>query len=1407
MAWAAVVLGLVLVVIIGQPYGVFAAGAAKARLTDAIAHHHRINLDSTNLDSQHHRVRRSEPGAVHVNVEFDAFDRHFDLLLQPTRLPFSPRLQATLITDHGPEPIDFKPSAFYRGVARGRSSDESDIRALIVDGVLDGSVWVDGETYYIEPAHRYNVTTHSHVVYKMSDVAPVPAGACGLTDDHDHGHGQGHGHGHGHGAGSMDGAAHPHEKLVYGQKDQGIPTSKYTHENMRVRRAGAGGDPLKNTCELALIADHRFFASSQGQSSAVTTANALVAYLEDVNRIYKFTDWDGVGTGIQLAVAQLTVYDSAVASGNPFPDSGSSDSSAFLDQLSAVDWSDFCLAHAFTTLDFDSGVLGLAYVGTICRDSANFGTSSFTGQTLRSRNTGITTITNFGSTSPRTQSMLVFAHELGHNFGSNHDDSCSSFCASNPCDGVSCTCSSGTISSPTGNFVMFPVSVDGSEASNFVFSPCSQDQIGDTINQGVAFSAGGFCFSNRGDQICGNSIVEGTEECDCGSTDPTECALADPCCSTDCTLAPGAVCSPKAGACCTSGCQATGWPLAQALSPPDNSFLCRAETECTNAGHCVNESSFKGQCPDKHYPNHENYDPAGCLGNSSFASCTQILEENPVTPYDYHKTDGTLCNSASNVCSLGSCSGTVCSLFTSTDNHSQVPSGGYDPSTFDVEECRLTDATGDEDCQIACRWQSGGPCQSTFEYASTPHGTSLGIVGRLRTPGRSCNDGTGFCSDTGACATPSTSTPLDELLNVDIDQWVWDYWYVMWGLGIGIVLVAFCLRWSYGREELTIKARTASRRFLHTIRRSGRKAKTAADRPVGRQPQQWDKKELKKLAHRGHAARAGTRAHDPRKIVVELEERRKSSTRNHAVLRLAALFPTARPNVLRQLVGMSPHEEAAVGRLIMLGYPMRLLDDYKLLAYAHKRKGQRSQQPQKRPPQKKKQPGANAQHASPAPSKAAHSRLLKNPQMQALFTKKMEARASEYTGIKALKVVVGSWHMHGARLASFAPLRDWLVKPVQGEADVIAVGFQECSGMPLATIRAELTQLIQAHRPGFTATSCNKVGGMVLTVFVHETHSRACTDVTEAFHKIGEDKGSVAARMRLYGHKFAFICSYFEGGQNQVNERHQAYGATRSQLRFGDFGTVQQHENVFWFGCLNYRISMDAAKCKGLIAQKNFRELVAADQLRKGQLAKSCFAGYREAPIHFAPTYKYQINSDNWDTTEAKRSPSYTDRVLYRTRMDATVELQAYRRCNSLRQSDHRPVALFLTLKIKTSNTAKRQAIEAEVLQELSRTQPSVRFKTGSPAAARGPQGKGGKKGNQVAPTPLPSAAPKKPALKKSAEPLAPLRSPPRTQIAVNTNIRPGAGAAPARGGASAAAPNKKKQWAKSQDKFYPAPK
>jgi hypothetical protein len=60
-----------------------------------------------------------------------------------------------------------------------------------------------------------------------------------------------------------------------------------------------------------------------------------------------------------------------------------------------------------------------------------------------------------------------------------------------------------------------------------------------------------------------------------------------------------------------------------------------------------------------------------------------------------------------------------------------------------------------------------------------------------------------------------------------------------------------------------------------------------------------------------------------------------------------------------------------------------------------------------------------------------------------------------------------------------------------------------------------------------------------------------------------------------------------------------------------------------WIGDLNYRISMGLEEVHQHIASKNWAALLEKDQLRVEKAAGNAFKDWDEAPIAFAPTYKY----------------------------------------------------------------------------------------------------------------------------------------------------------------------------------------
>ncbi|XP_029459939.1 disintegrin and metalloproteinase domain-containing protein 9-like [Rhinatrema bivittatum] len=151
-------------------------------------------------------------------------------------------------------------------------------------------------------------------------------------------------------------------------------------------------------------------------------------------------------------------------------------------------------------------VTGRAWLGQIC--SKRYSTA-FTTFTWNQLSTG-----------------LVFAHELGHALNMDHDTTL-------------CGC-------PQAYCIM-----EGSTRPTKIFSNCSVDQYAFLIKKGRAE-----CLLNKpilvteipvtpATALCGDKVVNATEECDCGSEQ--ECK-EDPCCGDKCKLRPGAQCT--TGMCC-----------------------------------------------------------------------------------------------------------------------------------------------------------------------------------------------------------------------------------------------------------------------------------------------------------------------------------------------------------------------------------------------------------------------------------------------------------------------------------------------------------------------------------------------------------------------------------------------------------------------------------------------------------------------------------------------------------------------------------------------------------------------------------------------------------------------------------------------------------------------------------------
>jgi len=195
-------------------------------------------------------------------------------------------------------------------------------------------------------------------------------------------------------------------------------------------------------------------------------------------------------------------------------------------------------AQLLTGIQFDSGVVGKALKGPICTYEFSGGVSMWHSEVI-----GLVATT--------------MAHELGHNFGMEHDTE-------------NCEC-------PDERCIMAPAS---STMKPTFWSSCSLEYLALAFEHGMDY-----CLRNKprtlfDTPVCGNGFVEPGEECDCGLKEHCD----NPCCNPDtCKLFPNATCA--TGECCDF----------KTCKPKLPGTMCRfSEHECDLPEFCTGSSEF---CP------------------------------------------------------------------------------------------------------------------------------------------------------------------------------------------------------------------------------------------------------------------------------------------------------------------------------------------------------------------------------------------------------------------------------------------------------------------------------------------------------------------------------------------------------------------------------------------------------------------------------------------------------------------------------------------------------------------------------------------------------------------------------------------------------------------------------------------
>ena len=306
------------------------------------------------------------------------------------------------------------------------------------------------------------------------------------------------------------------------------PTSyKKSMSHRRQRRQAQTTQMTNRYVELMLVMDHSLYVQFNYSIAALTSW--AFAITNEVDAVYQSLQF-------RILLVGLDVFNTG---------------DRFVTSINAVTMLDNFLAYRtaslmnifhdnaqmITGLNFNGSTIGLAPLEGMCAQFDSGGVNQYGGAIV-------------------ADTASTVSHELGHNLGMEHDN-------------ISCNCADadGCI-----------MAASAPDIAPTLWSSCSKANLARFLQEG-----GGRCLSNLPTQTlgntsspaCGNGVVEGAEQCDCGG--PTKCT--NRCCNaTSCLLTSGSQCSD--GPCCNNFCQysAAGTVCRSMVSSCDVAEKCSGQT-------------------------------------------------------------------------------------------------------------------------------------------------------------------------------------------------------------------------------------------------------------------------------------------------------------------------------------------------------------------------------------------------------------------------------------------------------------------------------------------------------------------------------------------------------------------------------------------------------------------------------------------------------------------------------------------------------------------------------------------------------------------------------------------------------------------------------------------------------------
>ncbi|ORY00017.1 SacI homology domain-domain-containing protein [Clohesyomyces aquaticus] len=332
----------------------------------------------------------------------------------------------------------------------------------------------------------------------------------------------------------------------------------------------------------------------------------------------------------------------------------------------------------------------------------------------------------------------------------------------------------------------------------------------------------------------------------------------------------------------------------------------------------------------------------------------------------------------------------------------------------------------------------------------------------------------------------------------------------------------------------------------------------------------------------------------------------------------------------------------------------------------------------------------------------------------------LNKRSAEFTENEVIHMLVGTFNLNGKTHGINEDLSPWLcpdVNPSQQCPEIVAVGFQEIVELSPQQIMSTdpgrrqvwetavkncLNKNAAKHgQEEYVLLRGGQLVGASLSVFVRANCLKFIKNVEGSLKKTGMsgmagNKGAVAIRMEYANTSIVFVTAHLAAGFANYEERNRDYKTISHGLRFQRNRSIEDHDTVIWLGDFNYRIGLSNDKVQKLCHVGDLETLYENDQLNLQMVAGLTFPFYSEARITFMPTYKYDLGTDTYDTSEKARIPAWCDRVLRKGDNIRQINYDAA----PLKFSDHRPVYATFQCLINKVDEKKKEQLSREMYRQ-----------------------------------------------------------------------------------------------------------